>query len=282
MKKIIYISGLGHSGSTLLDMVLGVNEKAIGLGEIMPFLRRKDHIVDLKSTCSCGKLGYDCEFWQNAEKVIENSKDETEAYIKLAEYFFEKYGNDTILIDSSKNSYKYLEEINKKYDLKVIYLTRDYRSWVFSRFVNNGGLPIIWAYRWFFENLKIINQLKKMNVSTINVGYEELSLYPDNVLPKLCKKLDIEYNDKMLYPNLTKSHIINGNLLRADAEKKQSIKYDGRWLTSFQINFLPVLFPFVKLNKVRVYSNVLGKSMKSDDFLLFGSKRRKELNKKFN
>jgi hypothetical protein len=248
----------------------------------MPFLKRKDHTSDLKSTCSCGKLGYDCDFWKVAEKVVANSKDETESYLKLADYFFDKYGEHTILVDSSKNSYRYLETLNQRFDLRVIYLTRDYRSWVFSRLANKGGVPIVWAYRWLFENIKIEKQLKKMNIRVINIGYEELSLYPDNVLPKLCKKLEIDFDEKMLFPNLTKSHIINGNLLRADKEKKQSIKYDGRWLTSFRVIFSTFLFPFVKYNKVRVYSNVLGKSMKSDDFLLFGAKRRKELDKKFN
>lgn len=280
--KITYIAGLGHSGSTLLDLVLGTNSQVVGLGEIMPFLKRQDRNIDYKSTCSCGKLGSECDFWSNIDELIKNEQDTTQSYLKLANFFFEKYGNDKILVDSSKNSYPYLEKINKKYDLKVLLLTRDYRSWTFSRYANNGGLASIWVWRWYLENKKIEYQLKKMGVKFHRVGYEELALYPEFILPKLCDYIGIEFDEKMLSPNNTNSHIINGNLLRADKEKRSSIKYDGRWLTSGKISRLSGFLPFNKFNKKRVYSNVLGKSLKSDDFHLFSSKRRMKLDKKYN
>ncbi len=85
---IIYIAGLGHSGSTILDLILGCHSDIVGLGEIMPFIRRKDRTPDLNSTCSCGKKGYDCYFWSEVEKHILNSENHTNAYLKLTDYFF--------------------------------------------------------------------------------------------------------------------------------------------------------------------------------------------------
>ena len=51
-QKILYIAGLGHSGSTILDLSLGSHPDITGLGEIYTLLdseRRKNHYV---SYCS--------------------------------------------------------------------------------------------------------------------------------------------------------------------------------------------------------------------------------------
>lgn len=283
MRKIIYIAGLGHSGSTILDMILGANSKVIGLGEIMPFLRRKDHSSDYKSTCSCGKLGSDCEFWSNVEVKIKDADNYEEAYLKLTDYFFEKYGDDAILVDSSKNSYPYLKKVNEIYDLKVIYLTRDFRSWSFSRFLSKKKLIPLWIFWWIAENKKLEFQFKKMGVNCFNVGYEELALYPKFTIKELCKYLEINFEEDMLNPAKTKSHIINGNVVRADSKKRSKIMYDARWLISGRINFWSgISWILNKQNKKRVYSNVLGKDLKIDNFFMFNNKRRKEIDGKVN
>ncbi|MBN2662644.1 MAG: sulfotransferase [Bacteroidales bacterium] len=282
-QKIIYIAGLGHSGSTILDMILGSHSKIIGLGEIMPFLRRTDHSSDYNSTCSCGKKGKNCDFWAPVENLIKNTNTYNEAYFKITNYFFGKYKNDKILVDSSKNSYQYLKKINELYDLKVIYLTRDYRSWTYSRHLSKKSPVVYWYLRWFLENKKIEYQLKKMNIQWFNVGYEELALYPEHSIKKICNYIEVNFEAEMLNPGNTKSHIINGNVVRADSEKRSKIMYDARWMTSAKTTFWSSFFYlFNKFNKKRVYFNVLGKNLNPSDFFMFSTKRRKEINKKVN
>ena len=55
MKKVVFISSLSHSGSTLLDLILGGHSRFVGLGEIR-------QVLDLESlerekigkvVCSC-------------------------------------------------------------------------------------------------------------------------------------------------------------------------------------------------------------------------------------
>jgi len=65
-------------------------------------------------------------------------------------------------------------------------LTRDYRSWIYSRHSEKKGLALKWSLRWFAENKKIENRLKKMGLDIFYVGYEELCLYPEFILKKLC------------------------------------------------------------------------------------------------
>jgi len=53
MKKIIYILGLSYSGSTILDLLLGLHPKIFGFGELN--LVYKEQIDFKKRYCSCGK-----------------------------------------------------------------------------------------------------------------------------------------------------------------------------------------------------------------------------------
>ena len=60
MAVIIYIAGYGRSGSTVLDMLLGSDDHAIGLSELT-------HVFGYWSNdlpCSCGKRIRQCEMWK--------------------------------------------------------------------------------------------------------------------------------------------------------------------------------------------------------------------------
>ena len=282
MKKIIYIAGLGHSGSTILDMALGCHPEIIGLGEIYAvFNKENPDALFQKSTCSCGKKGVDCDFWKELYEPAKSEKTTEEKYQILIKYFYEKYGEEKILLDSSKNSYPYLQFLNKNYDLKVIYLTRDYRSWIYSRFARTKKPMIFPALRWYLENRKLLYVLRKYNLKIMTAGYEELALYPEFILRTICDFVGIEFSEKMLLPDNTKSHIINGNISRIDKEKRSGFFYDIRWMTSGRLARLSSIFAvFNKFNKHLVFSNISGKEQ--GNFYIFGKKTKEILLKKHN
>lgn len=60
MKTIIYIAGDGHSGSTLLDIILGSQKKAFSAGELR-FLAEKG--VKNGEYCSCSVPVPECPLW---------------------------------------------------------------------------------------------------------------------------------------------------------------------------------------------------------------------------
>lgn len=288
MQKIIYIAGLGHSGSTILDMAIGCNSNIVGLGEVGAMLKKKDkERLFAKSTCSCGKKGVDCDFWKDAKKIIESNTSIEDRYSLLIKYFNSKYGKDKVLLDSSKNSYKYLDFLNKNYELKVIYLTRDYRSWMYSRFLRKGKLMFYWGLRWYLENKKLKYVLKKYNIKTINIGYEELAFYPEFILKKISDFVDENYSKQMLSPIKTNSHIINGNIARTDSHKKQAIRYDSRWLTSWRLNLVSPFFLFLnRYNNKLVYSKIMQNKQNNlikinKEFYIFGNKQIEEHTKKY-
>ena len=58
--KVIYVMGVGHSGSTLLDICLGSHAESVSVGELF-YLPSKGWFG--KQTCACGKRGNECAFW---------------------------------------------------------------------------------------------------------------------------------------------------------------------------------------------------------------------------
>ena len=280
-QRIVYIAGLGHSGSTILDLAMGSHPDAVGLGEVYTLLRRKQRQNHMGSLCSCGKKATACPFWSKLDKTLEDSDDLDGLYAQLITQFQDHFGPDKVLIDSSKNSYAYLKTLNGIHSLKVIFLTRDIRSWIYSRHLATRKPLLALALRWYAENRKLHFQLKRMGIACMKVGYEELSFYPERVLPLICEFTGIQFKETMLRPTGSQSHIISGNIARTDPMKKKGFIYDARWLVSRRIFLLsPLLACFMKMNRRNVFSNALGNGIK--DFYLFGNERRKKFTDTYN
>lgn len=280
-QKIIFIAGLGHSGSTILDLALGTHPEIIGLGEVYTLLHdaKRDH--HYSSLCSCGKLATECKFWKNIPAILENPDSIENQYGKLICYFQDMFGEDKILVDSSKNTYQYLRFLKENHNLKVLFLVRDIRSWTYSRYLNSRKPLFYLAFRWYLENKKLLFRLGKMGIQYKLIGYEELSLYPEHLLKIISDYLEIGYDAAMLEPDKTNSHIISGNILRADALKRNRFVYDARWFLSYRMFLIaPFLSVLIRWNKKHVYSNISDHGLK--EFYLFGTRRRKEMTQKFN
>ncbi len=280
-KKVIYIAGLGHSGSTILDMSLGTLPGVVGLGELKTILDDHSRNRQYTSVCSCGKKATDCDIWKEVPQLFEGKHSDPEKIDAIIALLEEKYGKNCILTDSSKNSNNYLKYLHEKHDPTVIYLTRDVRSWCYSRHLATGKPVVYFILRWLLENLKLRRQLRKMGLKTFNAGYEELALFPEHVLKRIASDAGLAYSDDMLSPAMTKSHIISGNVARADELKRSSWKYDARWLLSRRVLLLSPIFLLVyRMNRRLVYSQL--DSGKIDEFHLFGTRRKREYSQQYN
>jgi hypothetical protein len=64
---VVYILGAGHSGSTLLALLLGAHPEICTVGEV-----KAPAVADLQRyTCSCGQEVRSCEFWQTLAREVE-------------------------------------------------------------------------------------------------------------------------------------------------------------------------------------------------------------------
>lgn len=278
--KVIYIAGLYHTGSTLMDLTLGNLPNVIGLGEIYKGLRG-----GFEENCSCGAKTKDCLFWGCIDKAIRNQKDLDfqSKYDLVISTFKENFGEDCILVDSSKcHPFEIFSKKDKRdmqglnylinmdeIELKVIHMVRDVRSWsngllmrdertkeelsILSRFFRRFSRSASARYlQWYWGHKKIIKFLEDNNLDTLRVSYEDLAIDPENTLLNLTNFLEMNYDPKMLIPSKSKSHIVVGNPMRFREANIKKIKYDTRWLSSNKL-----LFPSILLRPIMNFNNEL-------------------------
>ena len=158
--SVLYVGGLGRSGSTLLERLVGQFRGAVALGEVVHLWQRglRDN-----ERCGCGKPFRSCEFWSAVGKeafggwdgvdadavlALKRRVDRTrfvpilalpslparfaadvQAYVSLYERVYAAVLQITsaeVIIDSSKHaSLAYCLRHSSRLDMKVIHVVRD-------------------------------------------------------------------------------------------------------------------------------------------------------------
>lgn len=251
---------LGHSGSTVLGLMLGSHSRLVALGEVSnliplgsPWLRRTADV-----TCTCGHKMDDCVFWGPTCQMLRAStvEDPKERYAMVLESFWDQYDDTVIPLDTSKviPPLRLLREIGGM-EVAVLLLMRDVRSWTVSvrdvrrrngefllrDLLRKHGLGGLRHYpkrvaaalfmRWYLGNRAFQNYLSATAQPFHQLGYEELCLYPSKVLGRICDYLGIEMTEAMLTPSGTESHSVLGNRMRVQKPKRSALMYDHRWFT---------------------------------------------------
>lgn len=168
--KLVYIAGGGHSGSTLLDLIMGASNNAFGMGEVCFYNSYRYELDDPKLydvnsyICSCGKDFNNCSFWNQVSReagknlnisrrntIFQSLKTVWNIVCTVDFFRFELQNPDDktfldsvfmansinrpkFLIDSSKDPRRLLalENLLGKDKIKVIFLVRDIRGYVNS------------------------------------------------------------------------------------------------------------------------------------------------------
>ena len=140
MPKYIYICSAGHSGSTLLDLLLGSHTGIASLGEI-------DHLsknLALNTTCSCGTPVRACPVWieiisrLGASLGIDINADPYRLHLG--------YPKASVVIDRSHQTSLYL--LRREVILGLAYLQ--------LRFGNPGSHPLLPTVTRFIDNTFVV------------------------------------------------------------------------------------------------------------------------------
>jgi len=166
--KIVYITGAGHIGSTILDIVLGNHPNIQGVGEVSK-IHRSGWMAGSKRRCACGAPVAECCFWPKVREhwARDTASDDIARYVHLQGLFerhrdawprllssrrrpsfeFREYQRKTealyeaivavsgkrIVVDSSLTSRRaYALTQNPGIDLSLIHLVRDGRGVIWS------------------------------------------------------------------------------------------------------------------------------------------------------
>ena len=267
--NVVFVAGLYHSGSTLLDLILSLNSRVVGLGEI-------DRVIahGAEKFCSCGKLSMDCPFWSRLIKHFpaQNTEDPKSNLTKIFQEFQDFFGEEKILLDSSKtlDELKLLNEC-EDINLKVIHLIRDVRSWTVSLIDRDRSDKKNWKYplegllrsapprflQWYKRNQEIQSFIKSNNISSLQMGYEELVFYTDDIILKIREFLNLDDKNGITSLDKSNSHIVRGNQMRHSKQKLNKVFYDNRWLYRSDWLLSSLLFrSIMHYNSKNVYSNL--------------------------
>lgn len=179
--KLINICGTARSGSTMVDLMVGNDNRAFSLGEVYAWFRpfRSHHFQII---CSCNNNN--CPWIQ-----LKNLKED-----EFYERCFEMLDVD-ILVDSSKNL-PWVIDNNlqaKKNDISVynVLLYKEPISFFYSFW--KRGISIDKARR--YEFITYYKRFFESNLPFISLSYDKLVNDPSTTMKRLCQILDIPYNE---------------------------------------------------------------------------------------
>ena len=276
---LLLIRGLGHSGSTLLDLVLrtsfyywhwrSLSVLLSASADSYAGYQLDDWREKYTKPCTCGLMVDQCPLWSRfflglpVHKKLPFADQFSRLISPLSDrstkWIVESYQSDKMLFDYPHSGG----------NVRVIHLTRDARSWTHSE-ARRGvsrygrGRSVGWRglRRWMRVNRQLEMELRRSSLQYFQLGYEELALAPEATLKLLCEWLGLDFFPDMLRPgNSSCSHIIAGNRMRYLVGRRDRIVYDGAWLSSYGLSVrASLLVPGVaSLNQRLVYgNNVLG------------------------
>jgi hypothetical protein len=260
-RKLIYIVGSSHSGSTVLDMLLTTGGKAVGLGQVWTVLR-EDPARTRARVCSCGTTAPECPIWGPVtERLLQlpNRAPLQDRYRIVLESVDRVYGQEISVIDSSKHA-DYLPILASEMpdlNLTVLHNIKDVRPFTISILDNlarkalGRALPERIFYQWYRDNRACYAfAARLLGRPPTRVMYEGLCLATEAVAARLAEVLGESYIDVDTALDCGHTHIISGNRLRLrDAVKAKRLVYDCRWLVRSEW-----LRPYMLMPMVRHYN----------------------------
>ena len=275
--RLLLIRGLGHSGTTILDLALGAHPSIVGLGEAVRILERPRPdetqrgpaqlrgALRYERPCTCGKLAVDCPVWGPLLDWLPAHDDwPLKAKLKHLLATLPSVDQPRWVVDSFQDDRILPFWNDENVEIRVIHLTRDVRSWVHSRShkerQQGRWLPELRPLlRWWRLSSRDSHRFEPLDHRVLRVGYEELALQPEVALRRICDWLELPFVETMLHPgDHSTSHVLSGNRMRFDLNRRQRIRYDGSWMKAAPgITHLALCIPALsRLNRRLVYSGL--------------------------
>ena len=217
--KVVYITSLGHSGSTLMDMLISSHSQVVSVGEAHQIGRAPD-----TTPCRCGvRPGLTCPFWravaEDFEKVTSvpfnqiDLEDTTTGHFEEHNVAFYtavcRVSGKRIIVDSSKNLSRLVGLLQTPgLTVKPIHLIRDPRGVIWSSMRKGKN----WVYASLQYNVLVARTHYALRSHGITpVHYEDLTSDPMAVLEPLMKKIGLDVEETQLNWTSGTRHNFGGN-----------------------------------------------------------------------
>ncbi len=221
LPRVAYVTSRGHSGSTLLELLISGHSRAFGMGEIKQMETRRDLMCACRSPVYAG-----CEFWGRVDAELEkrsglrleelnpgHADDETFVVHNraIARAVAEVSGAD-LLVDSSKSLGRLQRLVALGvYDLSILYLVRRPEGVAYSNIKRERD------WRRYSRTYTVSTMKTRAFLAErpfISVRYEELAREPRAVLEPIMGDLGLVFEEAQLDWSDHESHVVAGNGMR--------------------------------------------------------------------
>lgn len=228
-KRVIFIMGVGHSGSTLLELILGSHSKILGLGELANLQEKLDSNPSEPARL-CSICPGECELWNSRAdiSVLNRYFSNRKRYSTLVrqiyrqrksiyQYFFEWF-DAPILVDSSKRVSWIQRQLQpavhwRKITPILLYITRDGRAVMNSYLRKYADATAEAVSRNWKDNVERMEDFfRRFNGPKTMLAYESLAVKPYETTYWLTDFLGLRFEPEMLQYWKHDHHTCNGNL----------------------------------------------------------------------
>lgn len=254
--KIVYLLGLGHSGTTLMGRLLNAHSKVVSTGGT----KNVALFAAGQKTCACGaRMPADCRYWSAVDKALakrglaltgldfgyENQNRLDPGQLRLYfESVLEAAGASVIVDTSRRRTYFTKLEQVPGVELIPVHIFKDPRAQYSSnKRKGMGMLRSVWNYN---VRGRRVRTLKPKGQPVVHVAYEDLCRDPRGQLQRIMAAAGLAFEEAQVAAfGETEAHILGGNRMRRDTAS--AIRLDETWRTR--------LSPFEK-KAVRVLGGV--------------------------
>jgi 8-oxo-dGTP pyrophosphatase MutT (NUDIX family) len=231
-QRVIFIGGNGHSGSTLLGLLLGSHPDAMYGGEI-----RKSRVDVPARKRQCRRCGDGCAIWGPI-----NDDRGGDVYEALSQAT-----GRPIVVDSTK-LVRWIRAEGRRaalggVDVTLIHLERDGRAVVNSRLRKSPEAdPAKLIRDWVDRNRETEALRAEWEGPSAHVRYEDLACRPEPTMRRLCHDIGLAFDPAMMAYEEREHHSISGNAgthaATLDAFHRRAprqIRLDERWRSELPV-----------------------------------------------
>jgi hypothetical protein len=199
----VALAGAGHSGSTLLGLVLGSHSRCFYAGEAKKsrFLGDPEKPLRKRACKICGEA---CPLWARF-------RPEPDVYEALA-----RLSGREVIVDSTKDV-SWIRSQQAMLDAlsvpqRLVFLTRDGRAVVNSRLRKDPSRdPAAVVDAWARQVRATQALVRERSDAALVVAYEELATEPERVVRRVCEHIGLAFEPDMLRYETKPHHPLGGN-----------------------------------------------------------------------
>jgi hypothetical protein len=231
---IAYITSSGHSGSTLLDVLISSHSSVVSVGEIMR-LRVAPGV-----RCSCAaKYVMECPFWQRVDSALQSAcrlslgelymrAEDDATFVRHNSALFDAVAHvagKPVIVDSSKNVMRLARLLaSGSFAIVPIHLVRQPQGVVYSQMRKGRS----WL-RQSISYARVMRRTRKLlrHRPHARIHYDDLARDPRRVLEPLMSQLRLQFEPQQLQWAGRERHNFGGNRMRRSRDS--TIRPDNAW-----------------------------------------------------